>query len=86
VKIQKQTGTKPYHVRAWVSLGDGYWKIDDLDKAKSIWSEALKQFPDSPALKARLSKQGDDLKQVIEDSLDPNRRVDTDLKDLWMNP
>jgi len=86
VKIQKAVGTKPFHVRAWVSLGDGYWKIDELDKAKAIWSDGLRQFPQSAALKQRLSKQGDELKQAIEDSLDPNRRVDTDLKDLWMNP
>lgn len=86
MKIQKSTGKRPYHVRAFISLGDGYWKLENLEKAKAVWNEGLKQFPDSTALKLRLSKQGDDLKTVIEDSLDPNKRVDTDLKELWMNP
>ena len=86
IKISKAGPKKPYYVRAWVSLGDGYWKLDDLAKATEIWSTALKQFPDNPALKLRLSKQGDDLKALIEDDLDPNKRVDTNLKDLWMNP
>jgi len=86
MKIQKATSKKPYYVRAWISLGDGYWKMDELDKAKSVWAEGLKQFPDSEPLKQRVSKQGDDLKQVIDDALDPNKRVDTNLKDLWMNP
>ena len=86
MKIQKVQGKRNYHVRAYVSLGDGYWKADNLDKAKAVWSEGLKQFPESPDLKARLAKQGDDLKLVIDDALDPNKRVDTNLKDLWMNP
>jgi tetratricopeptide (TPR) repeat protein len=86
MKIQKATGKRPFHVRAFVSLGDGYWKLDDLEKAKAVWSEGLKQFPESAQLKARVSKSGDELKAVIEDALDPNKRVDTDLKELWMNP
>jgi tetratricopeptide (TPR) repeat protein len=86
MKLQKGVPKRNYHVRAWVSLGDGYWKLEDMDKAKAVWTEGLKQFPDSNDLKLRLSKQGDDLKQVIDEALDPNKRVDTNLKDLWMNP
>src|SRR5882762_9804384 len=29
VKLQKAGSKKNYHVRAWVMLGDGYWKNDD---------------------------------------------------------
>jgi tetratricopeptide (TPR) repeat protein len=86
VKLQKAGPKKPYYVRAWVMLGDGYWKTDDLSKAHSVWAEGLQQFPDSAALKDRLAKQGDDLKTAIEDALDPNKRVDTNLRDLWTNP
>ncbi len=86
MKLQKAGPKKPYYVRAYVSLGDGYWKMDELDKAKAAWSEGLKQFPDSDALKQRVTKQGDELKQAIEDALDPNKRVDTNLKELWTNP
>ena len=28
MKIQKATGKRPFHVRAFVSLGDGYWKLE----------------------------------------------------------
>ena len=52
VKIQKAGPKKPYYVRVWVSLGDGYWK-DDLAKATAVWTEGLKEFPDSQALKDR---------------------------------
>ena len=35
---------------------------------------------------ALVAKDGNDLKTAIEDTLDPNKRVDTDLKELWSNP
>jgi len=85
-KMQKSGANKPYYLRAYVSLGDGYWKTDELDKAKAIWKEGLGLFPNSAALRDRVAKDGDDLKTVIEDTLDPNKRVDTDLKELWSNP
>lgn len=86
VKMQKVGSKKPYYLRAWVALGDGYWKTDELEKARSTWAAGLKEFPDCRACQERLAKQGDDLKSLIEDALDPNKRVDTNLKDLWVNP
>jgi tetratricopeptide (TPR) repeat protein len=86
MKLQKAGPEKPYHLRVYVSLGDGYWKTDNLAKARSTWKSGLAAFPDSNALKERLARQGEDLKAVIDDALDPNKRVDTDLRELWMNP
>ena len=83
MKLQKADKLKSYHVRAYISLGDGYWKMDDLAKAKATWQEGAKLFPNSAPLKTRLSKEGDDLKAYIEDVLDPNKRVDTDLHEIW---
>jgi tetratricopeptide (TPR) repeat protein len=81
--MQKAEPKKSYHLRVYVSLGDGYWKTENIEKAKAIWKEGLTQFPDSQPLKDRLSKQGDDLDSYINNVLDPNKRVDTDLKELW---
>ncbi len=84
MKIQKADSRKrSYFVRAYVSLGDAYWKTDQLDKAKTVWKEGLEQFPANDQLKARLSREGDALKEYIDDQLDPNRRVDTNLQELW---
>ncbi len=83
MKIQKSEPKRPYHVRTYISLGDAYWKMDDLAKAKATWEEGLSQFPDNAQLKARLSREGDDLKTYIEDVLDPSKRVDTNLVELW---
>jgi len=86
LKLQQAGLKKVYHVRTWIALGDGYWKTDELDKARSVWQQGIKEFPDNPVLKARLTRQGDALKASIEDALDPAKRVDTNLKDLWTNP
>jgi tetratricopeptide (TPR) repeat protein len=81
--IQKKDSKRSYHVRVYISLGDGYWKTEKLDKAIEIWKEGAAAFPDNQGLKDRLAKKGDDLEKYINDVLDPNKRVDTDLKELW---
>jgi tetratricopeptide (TPR) repeat protein len=83
LKIQRAEPKKSYHVRVFVALGDAYWKMDDTTKASATWNEGLTQYPDSPDLKARVSKQGDDLQKLFDTVYDANRRVDTSLKDLW---
>jgi tetratricopeptide (TPR) repeat protein len=84
MKLQKAGPSKAVYVRGYVGLGDAYWKSDNLEKARAIWSEGLKLYPNSQPLKDRLARQGDELKSYLDDLLDPSKRVDTDLKDLWM--
>jgi len=83
MKTQKADEKRGYHVHTYVSLGDGYWKMGNLDKALAVWKEGLAEFPDNAELKARLSHQGDELKAVIDDALDYTKRVDTNLHELW---
>jgi tetratricopeptide (TPR) repeat protein len=82
-EMQKAEGKKSYHIRVYISLGDGYWKTDQMDRATAIWKEGLAAFPNNQPLKDRLAKQGDDLATYINNVLDPNKRVDTDLRELW---
>ena len=83
MKVQKADQKRPYHVRVYVSLGDGHWKMDALDKARAVWEEGLREFPGNPQLTARLSKTGDDLKAVMDDAYDITKRIDTSLEELW---
>jgi tetratricopeptide (TPR) repeat protein len=85
LKLQESEVQKPYHVKTYLGLGDGYWKTDDLEKARITWRKGLKRFPDNAALKARLEQEGDQLKATIEAGFDPSKRVDTDLRELWEN-
>jgi tetratricopeptide (TPR) repeat protein len=82
--IQKAESKKSYHVRVYISLGDAYWLTDSVDKARALWKEGSAQFPDSAPLKERLSRGDDAMKEYLESVLDPNKRVDTDLRELWM--
>ena len=74
---------KKVYVRAWVALGDGYWKTEQPEKAKATWREGLQLFPGDPQLQARLARDGEELEKYIYDQLDPNKRVDTNLAPLW---
>jgi tetratricopeptide (TPR) repeat protein len=80
---QEPKQRRPVYARAWIALGDAYWKTDQPEKAKSTWRQALQLFPSNPELKARLARDGDELEKYIYDQLDPNKRVDTNLAPLW---
>jgi tetratricopeptide (TPR) repeat protein len=81
--MQKKGTKRGYHVRTFVALGDGYWKADDLARARATWKEGLRQFPGHAPLEARLSADPAALGRIIDAAFDPTRRVDTDLSELW---
>jgi tetratricopeptide (TPR) repeat protein len=83
MKMQRAEPKKSYHVRVFVALGDAYWKMDDTARATATWKAGQSLYPDNADLKARLSKQGDDLQKLFDSVYDANKRVDTSLKDLW---
>ncbi len=72
------------YARSFIALGDGYFKTEQLDKAKAVWQEGLTLFPGEPQLQARLARSGnaEELGTYINEQLDPNKRVDTDLLPL----
>lgn len=83
---QRADTKRPYHVRAFVSLGDGYWKMGKKDRARSAWKEGLAAFPEDAALNTRLSLHAREIDALIEALYDPTKRVDTSLRDLWRQP
>jgi tetratricopeptide (TPR) repeat protein len=88
VAISKKGPQKKVYARAWIALGDAYWRTDQPDKAKATWKEALALFPGHPQLEARLARidNAEALEQYIYEQLDPNKRVDTNLSPLWEEP
>jgi tetratricopeptide (TPR) repeat protein len=87
MKLQKaEAGKKSYHLRGYIAMGDAYCKTEQESRAKAIWKEGLRIFPESKALNRRLGLEGDDLKAYLDDELDPNKRVDTNLRELWVKP
>jgi tetratricopeptide (TPR) repeat protein len=83
VKLGESLGRQPYHVRAWVSLGDGYFKNEEPDKAREAWKNGLAKFPGNPDLEKRLAASDEELMSIVKVAYDPNVRVSTNLSEVW---
>ncbi len=81
--LTKNGAPRAYYVRSYVALGDGYWRLANLDKAREIWQAGLKLYPDNADLKTRLSLQGADLDAFYEQHFSATQRVDTNLREMW---
>ena len=72
-----------HYARTYVALGDGYWRLEDVAKAREIWQEGAKLFPKHQDLQVRLSKQGEELDTFLDTYFSTENRVDTDLREIW---
>ncbi len=72
----------PLVLRVFTALGDGYVRLQNVAKARSVWSAGLAKFPDDPGLRSRLNAEGVTLEDIVTTALTASRRVDTSLKDL----
>lgn len=83
VAMSKKMEKREHHARAWAAMGDGHWRLDDLEQARATWQQGAKLFPGNPHLEARLDKSDEDLAAFLDGHFDANNRVDTDLEVLW---
>lgn len=83
VGMAEATEPKPYHAHAYAALGDGWWRLDDLEKARKVWREGLERHPGTPYLEERLALEGDALDEYLRAHYAPGNRVETDLRELW---
>ena len=74
---------RPIHALAWVALGDGHWRLDDVAKARQVWQEGLRLYPANEELQARLSREDDALDEYLDANYAIGKKVDTDLSALW---
>jgi len=79
IEMSQATPPRPYHVRAYVGLGEAYWRLSNFKKAREIWQAALERFPDNESLKERLSLDDKALNDFLTAHFEPGRRVDTDV-------
>ncbi len=68
--------------RAQRALGDGYFRLGQLAKAREVWSAAAAHNPDDPALQDRLHHDGQQLEWIVGAALAAEHRVDTSLAGL----
>jgi tetratricopeptide (TPR) repeat protein len=65
--------------RVYTALGDGYFRLEDLARARAAWSEGRTKFPDDDALRTRLESDGHALAGIVTAALSAGRRSDTSL-------
>lgn len=66
--------------RVYVSLGDGYWRLEDPTKARDAWARGAEQFPDDPTLKRRRAPDERNVADQVFSALYAGTRVDTSLR------
>jgi len=73
----------PYARRILVALGDGYWRLNQHDKARDIWREGQALCPEVEGFRVRLEARDAQIPDIIERALDAGVRVDTTLRELF---
>jgi tetratricopeptide (TPR) repeat protein len=68
------------HARVYVSLGDGYWRLEDRTRARDTWARGAQRFPDDPTLKRRRAPDDRDVADQVFSALYAGTRVDTSLR------
>lgn len=68
--------------RIYAALGDGYFRLQNEVKARSVWADGLGRFPRDGSLKGRLDAEGAALKDIVTKALYAGYRVDTTLRDM----
>lgn len=63
----------------YVALGDGYFRLDQLAKARETWSAGARKFPGDDRFTMRLDAKDQHLADIVTDYLYAGRRVDTTL-------
>jgi tetratricopeptide (TPR) repeat protein len=81
---RKKGDRQPFYGRAWAALGDGYWRQDNIDRAREIWKQGLGMYPDDPELKARAARTDRaELDAFLNVHYDTTARVATDLNEIF---
>ena len=71
-----------YVARIYASLGDGYWRLKNRDKARATWRDGRSRFPGDERLRLRLASPDEVITDTIAHDLDAGVRVDTSLRDV----
>ena len=83
IELSQQTAKRSYHARAYRGLGEAYWRLNDLEKARQIWQEALELFPDDEDLQVRLEQDDKALNALLTAHFEQGKRVDTNVSAIW---
>ncbi len=83
IELSQQMEKRSYHARAYRGLGEAYWRLNDLEKARQIWRGALELFPDDQELPVLLEQDDQALNALLTAHFEPGKRVDTNVSATW---
>jgi tetratricopeptide (TPR) repeat protein len=83
IALSQQMDKHSYQARAYVGLGEAYWRLNDLEKARQIWRQALDLFPGNEQLQRLLEQDDKALNAFLTAHFEPGKRVDTNVSALW---
>jgi tetratricopeptide (TPR) repeat protein len=83
VELQRTRPPAPCFARSFQALGDAYVMDMQLSMARSFWEAGRKNFPDDPALAARLEIPIKELEATVVSLYGFAHPFDTDLDCLW---
>jgi hypothetical protein len=69
--------------RVYIALGDGYWRLGRLQKAREVWRDGASRYPRSENLRRRVNATDEQASAMVGHALDANVRVDTTLRELF---
>ena len=72
----------PLVLRVYTALGDGYVRLQNVPKARAVWTTGLAKFPGDRGLGSRLDAEGVALEDIVTTALTASRRLDTSLNGL----
>jgi tetratricopeptide (TPR) repeat protein len=83
IELSQQTDKRNYQARAYRGLGEAYWRLNDLEKARQIWRAALELFPGNEELQVLLEQDDKALNAFLTAHFEPGKRVDTNVSAIW---
>jgi tetratricopeptide (TPR) repeat protein len=83
IELSQQMDKRNYHARAYRGLGEAYWRLNDLEKARQIWRGALELFPGNEELQVLLEQDDKALNAFLTAHFEPGKRVDTNVSAIW---
>jgi tetratricopeptide (TPR) repeat protein len=83
VAMAEEGEPRSYHAHAYAALGDGWWRLDDRERAREAWRRGLERIPGAAGLAERVALDDEALDGYLEDHYAIGNRVATDLRELW---
>jgi len=83
VAMSEEGEPRSFHAHAYAALGDGWWRLDELDRAREVWRRGLERIPGAKSLEERLAREGEALEEYLQAHYAIGNRVETDLRELW---